>query len=56
MDGSRKQKFRIRRVGSRENPYVDWALRCQYAVETVRSITSPVEVQVIELEMMQDDG
>jgi hypothetical protein len=48
-------KVRIKRA-DQHHLYVDWPLRCVYAVECVESITAPVDVQVTELEwMMQED-
>ncbi len=37
-------------------PPPDWPLRCQFAVETFRSLRLPPDWQVLELEMMLDDG
>jgi len=51
------KKSMVRRVGARD-PYVEYALRCQYAVETFESINRPAAAQVIELEflLLDDEG
>lgn len=42
---------RIVRVG-KPSPIHDYRTRCQYAVETIESVTAPPETQCIELETM----
>lgn len=49
-------RYTIRRAGSKPSPYVDWALRCQYAVECWEAITAPSEDQVLMLELAYGVG
>lgn len=44
-------KIRIKHVG-KSSPYMDYKSRCQFACETFRSITAPVDEQVTELELL----
>jgi hypothetical protein len=36
--------------------YVDYRSRCQFACETMRSMTAPRFEQCVELELMLEDG
>ena len=51
------RRFTMRRV-PRPSPYVEMELRNRFAEETMRSLRAPVDVQVMELELMyqDDDG
>jgi hypothetical protein len=43
-------RFTMTRVG-KESPYVDYNLRCRYAVEYMEAITAPADAQIIMLEL-----
>jgi hypothetical protein len=45
-------KVTVKRVGAKPSPYMPYAMRCQFAIETVRSITAPAEIQIVELECL----
>lgn len=45
-------KIRYKLVDSRPSPYLPYPLRCQFAVETMRSLSAPAEAQVVELELL----
>ncbi len=48
-------RYTTRCVG-KVSPYLPYALRCQFAVECVRSLMAPVQIQVMELELMLRDS
>jgi hypothetical protein len=52
MGEAMTNRYTVKRLGAKPSPYMPHALRCQFAVETVRSITALADIQIVELECM----